>query len=299
MRRYMLFAAALFGASAGVATAGTGVGHAAELAAPSCSQALDCGGDSCCTRLPVPGGTFSYGRDGSLERNDVAVAPFRLDKYEATVGRFRSWVKAGAPLPKEGTFLQKDLDGSAIVWSRTAQLSVQRPERLSGWEKYDTWTLSQASAPKNNINWYTAAAFCHWDGGRLPTEIEWNYVAVGGDEQRRFPWGDGYPTFEHAVYNCQGDGNGSCSVADLLPVGSKPKGAGRWGHMDLAGSLFEWTVAHQGATQKNTTARSRGGGFCYIGGDDRRAPLGLQAKTARLDDLSTLSHTVGVRCAYD
>src|SRR5206468_2614756 len=74
----------------------------------SCANAGDgrtnCGsdggdsGESCCISLVVDGGAFirSYdGIDGGAFTDDrfhAAVATFRLDKYEVTVGRFRSFV---------------------------------------------------------------------------------------------------------------------------------------------------------------------------------------------------------------
>ncbi len=42
--------------------------------------------------------------------------------------------------------------------------------------------------PINCLDWYTAFAFCAWDGGRLATEAEWNYAASGGSEHRYYPW---------------------------------------------------------------------------------------------------------------
>jgi formylglycine-generating enzyme required for sulfatase activity len=94
--------------------------------------------------------------------------------------------------------------------------------------------------PINCATWYEAFAFCIWDGGRLPTEAEWNYAAAGGNEQRVYPWGGDAPTDDHAVFQCYGDSKGGCAFDDILPVGAKLAGNGKWGHADLAGSMWEW-----------------------------------------------------------
>jgi formylglycine-generating enzyme required for sulfatase activity len=115
---------------------------------------------------------------------------------------------------------------------------------------YETWTdvpLENENLPMNCITWYEAFAFCAWDGGRLPTEAEWNYAAAGGSEQREYPWSNPPSSMiidlSYAVYHCTGDGSpmGDCMFGDILQVGSKSTiGDGRWGQADLAGSMWEW-----------------------------------------------------------
>jgi formylglycine-generating enzyme required for sulfatase activity len=39
-----------------------------------------------------------------------------------------------------------------------------------------------------------------------------------------------------------GDGVVGCTLADLIPVGTKPSGNGRWGHAELAGNVWEWVL---------------------------------------------------------
>jgi formylglycine-generating enzyme required for sulfatase activity len=94
------------------------------------------------------------------------------------------------------------------------------------------------------LSWYEAFAFCIWDGGRLPTEAEWEYAAAGGDENRIFPWGGAVPGLDAnlAVWGCHYQPTGSCYIGNIAPVGSVPAGDGRWGHADLAGSIWEWNL---------------------------------------------------------
>ncbi|MEO7032483.1 MAG: SUMF1/EgtB/PvdO family nonheme iron enzyme [Polyangiaceae bacterium] len=74
------------------------------------------------------------------------------------------------------------------------------------------------------------------------------YAAAGGASELIYPWGntpvpddtqDG--TAAYASYGCLAD-NGACAFADILPAGSKPSGVGRYGQLDLAGSMWEWAL---------------------------------------------------------
>jgi formylglycine-generating enzyme required for sulfatase activity len=94
----------------------------------------------------------------------------------------------------------------------------------------------------NCVSWYEAFAFCAWDEARIPTEVEWEYAAKGGAQNRLYPWGDTTPTADFAVYGCLGAGTSACAFEDILVVGSKPNGDGRFGQSDLAGSVREWVL---------------------------------------------------------
>jgi formylglycine-generating enzyme required for sulfatase activity len=227
---------------------------------------LQCGSASCCASLLVPGGTMTRTED--ILDGGVAVetvAPFFLDKFEVTVGRFRAFVEAydeakpadgaGAhPLiPQSGwstTYWDRYLPASKsdlVAWihcqnyPRSLPSNIYCPECDCGSTEDVTWTDepgSHETFPVDFVNWYMAFAFCAWDGGRLPTEAEWEFAAAGGDERRVYPWGNDSPTAERANYHARSD----LSTSVFVAVGSTPLGDGRWGHSDLAGSVWEWVL---------------------------------------------------------
>jgi len=242
------------------------------------------------------------------------VGDFRLDVYEVTVGRFRAFVNAGkgtqASPPAAGAGAHPKIASSgwsAAFDTELAPTTAALKAALTCNSGYPAWTDAPAgneNKPINCITWFDAFAFCAWDGGRLPTEAEWNYAAAGGNEQRTYPFGASIDTTK-ASYDCRGDGSaaGACAFSDMLPVGAKsPAGDGRWGQADLAGNVWEWTLDYARAPYRLATCKDcadlepatnrtfRGGGFPN--------ESFYQTTSTRLEDVPTdRDYDVGVRCA--
>ena len=121
----------------------------------------------------------------------------------------------------------------------------------------------------NCVSFYLLAAFCAWDGGRLPTTAELD--AAWGAET--YPWGETapyYADFTGALVTSgpkdlanYGNAGGAVYVSPaqvasdqsnhLSIPGDFPKGSGPYGHADLAGNVLAMTsdISQATASQKD------------------------------------------------
>jgi formylglycine-generating enzyme required for sulfatase activity len=284
----------------------------------------------CCESIAVqagPGVTYLRGFDG-IDFTDASApatisGSFALDRYEVTVERFIAFVSqySGTP-PAAGAGAYPGVPGTGWDPSWNGNLPSSQSALITAitscpqpFAPPQGLPPQHPHAPINCVDWYVAFAFCAWDGSRLPTEAEWNFVATGGSAQRMYPWSfSGLPrtidsTF--AWYNCsQGtfeDDGGSPTCVGGGPgseqdVGSaSPHGDGLWGHSDLAGSVFEPTLDYFGpfpvpcSNCVNTNAGS--GQRVYRGGSFIDPPMPLHTASRAPIGPTFVAPNLGIRCA--
>lgn len=186
----------------------------------SCTSPLT----SPCAITEVERGVFDLGdvlgvNSTPIQRR-VTVSPIYVDTYEVTVERFRAYWNAGHPVPSSVIYPSGSYPMTGIVSEPGSGVGC-------------TWRGPSTSAPINCVNWTTAQAFCVWDGGRLPTEAEWEWAARKGSTVP-YPWGGSDPEDRLVCWSGSSSRVGTCSVGGFLP-GVSPDGI-----HDMAGGVYEW-----------------------------------------------------------
>jgi formylglycine-generating enzyme len=290
----------------------------------------------CCDAIPLPGGTFTMGlqlngknrcvaalvgQPGCTEGDEspphpVTLSPYSLDRFEVTVGRFRSFLDefdyAGLPAGAGG---YAKIAGAGWQSEWNGRLPTSKDQLAKDVECLTTPFMSDATVatwteepgtnellPINCVSWYEAFAFCVWDGGRLPTEAEWEYAAANGASTDLFPWGQALPTPDLAVYDCTEDAVPCTDPPNFFhAVGSLPHGDNVWGHRDLAGNVSEWVLDTWGPypTQAVTNYADVEADGLRVGrgGGGFDPPVDLRAAARAAGAAGVVSPEVGFRCA--
>ena len=224
---------------------------------PSCSgQPAICGANGnadCCTSPLVPSGSYHRGYDlaGDGDSGDTnspaTISGFRLDAYEVTVARFRAFVNAGmgrnsrhlrpAPGRTRGSPAAVGTRAGTRAWRRTRRLRAA----LACDPMFGSGQCAAATAAAHQLRHLVRASPAA-RGRQLPARRGGvHYAAAGGDQRRAFPWS--VPPAPLLVdpggrellrrTDCVSDGMPDCAVTNLVAVGTRPAGDGRWGQSVL------------------------------------------------------------------
>jgi formylglycine-generating enzyme required for sulfatase activity len=246
---------------------------ALALSLACCAQAAD--------YVDVPGGKFSsvlpQGASPTAG-SDVDVAPFRLRRTLVTVAEFARFLQAH-PEWQKGRVAEVFADARYLVaWAGPAEPGA----RVS------------PAAPVVDVSWFAAKAYCESENARLPTWIEWEYVAAA-DATRRDARSD--PEWQrHILEWYERPGN-----APLAAVGGARNA---YGVSDMHGLVWEWVddfnalfIAGDSRTQGDPDIAK----FCGSGALSivNRESYAVVMRIALLSSLNATdgTGTLGFRCA--
>lgn len=176
---------------------------------------------------------------GSVQiyENTFAILPFLVAKYPITYKQFQVFIDVsdGFRDPRWWQGLSVDEDNK----SKPGEQKF----------KFD-------NHPRETVSWYGAVAFCRWlnarlswsdipidlsletlgdyQGIRLPTEWEWQWVATGGQPDYEYPWGS---EWDGRKANTFESGLGRTTAVGMYIAGSAKCGA-----LDLCHNVSEWCL---------------------------------------------------------
>ena len=203
-------------------------------------------------------------------RHEVTISnPFDLMATEVTIGQYGQFIQAVGQTPPSPTDFVQARDHPVV-----------------------------------NVTWYEADEYCHWVGGRLPTEAEWEFAGRAGYDGRIYWWGNerSREWANFGVEECCGGATGGVDQwTNTAPVGSFP--ANDFGLHDISGNVWEWVADWHGRYPTDTTHDPTGPeqGFGRVArGGSWLNYSGVLRMSLRLSfSPNGRTSNVGVRCARD
>lgn len=248
--------------------------------------------------VTIPAGDFFMGAGPVYPEEQpgmrVKVAAFHLQAHEVTNGQFAAFVAAtGYVTDAERSAATGAADGGSAVFSTDGWALV----RGATWRAPDGpgSTIKGDVYPVVHVSHKDAAAYAAWAGGRLPSEVEWEYAASLQLHDPAVQTSGAYDANATPVANTwQGmfpvQDTGEDGFRGAAPVGCFPPGAS--GVYDMMGNVWEWTDTPFGEGPQFTI---KGGSFlCAKNFCGRFRPAARQSQDA---DFST--NHIGFRIAKD
>ncbi|HVY71655.1 MAG TPA: formylglycine-generating enzyme family protein [Verrucomicrobiae bacterium] len=227
----------------------------------------------------VPAGTYTPLFRGESDLKNAPVQAFWMDVFPVTNADFLEFVKAN-PKWRRSKVKRIFADSDYLRhWAADTELGSAAP----------------ANAPVVYVSWFAANAYCRTQRKRLPTTLEWEYVAAASPSR---PDGDKDPAFVAKIRAWYS------SPADQAPRAVGQGIANLHGVHDLHGLVWEWVSDFSTAM---VTGDSRGdtglerqlfcGGASQGAGDRDNFPAFMRYGFRSSLQASYTIHNLGFRCA--
>jgi ergothioneine biosynthesis protein EgtB len=116
---------------------------------------------------------FAFDNEGPAHR--VLLEPFALSGSLVTNGEWAQFIADGGY--RTATLWLSD----GWDWVRREQIEAPLYWRDDKHFTHSGWQVRDPNAPVTHISYYDADAFASWAGARMPTEFEWEAIALGHD----------------------------------------------------------------------------------------------------------------------
>jgi len=199
----------------------------------------------------IPAGTFQMGavpgdvdaKDDEKPRHSVTLSKaYYMDEHEVSNEQFEAFATATG---------HKTTPESAGQWRISDEKEIDRETSGASWRA----PLPDGKQPSEwrrhpvvLVSWDDAKTFASWAGAALPTEAQFERALRGGEDGRKYPWGEVLPPPKNSgnfadvtlalprsgwKFETYDDG-----FAHTAPVGSFAPNA--YGLYDISGNVWEW-----------------------------------------------------------